>query len=119
MSPDYVRAPVLADLDPRLVRGAGPTVLAEVIADHDTPTGGGGCPTCGWTVGAVGQRACPSRSMARAIKARRPLPGWLLHLVDDVPGATAPSAPVPPQQRWAREDSLPGLFDAPERRAAR
>lgn len=110
-----MRAPTAADIDARLrAGGAGRIELDRVIADHDTPAGTR-CPHCGWPVGGRGQRACPSRAMARAVCDRRPLPGWLLHLVDDVPGARAPAAAVSPQQRWADEDALPGLFDAPAR----
>jgi hypothetical protein len=111
---EAARAPGVADLDPRLVAGAGRIALLTVIAEHDTPAGAR-CPACGWRVGARGQRACPSRAMARAICDRRPVPGWLLHLVDDVPGARAPAAPVALEQRWTDEDALPGLFDAPPR----
>jgi hypothetical protein len=113
-SGEAVRAPAVGDLDPRLVAGAGRIVLLTVIAEHDAPAGTR-CPGCGWRVGGRGQRACPSRAMARAICDRRPVPGWLLHLVDHVPGARAPAAPVAPAQRWATEDALPGLFDAPPR----
>lgn len=109
-----LRAPEVSDLDERLLAGAGSMQLAQVIVDHDAPTGAP-CPRCGWKVGGRGQRTCPSRALARAIKDRRPLPGWLLHLVDDVPGARAPSAPVPPEQRWAADDGQPGLFAAPPR----
>lgn len=108
-----MRAPTIADVDPRLLAGAGRMELGRVITDHDTPVGTY-CPRCGWPVGGV-QRACPSRALARAIRERRALPGWLLHLVDDIPGARAPAVPVDPQQSWAAEDALPGLFDAPLR----
>lgn len=115
---EELRAPAVADIDARLLAGAGPTVLMQVIADHDTAPDSW-CPRCRWWVGRPGHRSCPSRALARAIKARRPVPGWLLHLVDDVSGARAPIAPVPIGERWAAEDAMPGLFDAPPREIAK
>lgn len=108
-----MRAPTVADVDSRLLSGVGRIELGRVMAEHDAPAGSW-CPRCGWPVGGV-HRVCPSRGLARAIRDNRAVPGWLLHLVDDVPGARAPRAPVDPEQRWAAEDGLPGLFDAPPR----
>ncbi len=108
-----MRAPAVADLDPRLIAGATLPELLTVVTDHDAPTDGT-CPGCGWRTGR-GQRVCPSRALARAVRERRPVPAWLLHLVDAVPGAFAPT-PVDQAAERAAQDALPGLFDAPPRR---
>ncbi|MGD9525317.1 hypothetical protein [Pseudonocardia sp.] len=110
---DAMRAPTVADADPRLLAGCGRIELGRIMAEHDAPAGSW-CQRCRWPVGGV-HRVCPSRALARSIRDRRPVPGWLLQLVDEVPGARAPAVPVSPQQRWAVEDALPGLFDAPPR----
>lgn len=102
-----VRAPTVADLDPRLLTGAGRIELGAIIAQHDAPVGSC-CPQCRWPVGGLGQqRTCPSRALARAIRDRRPVPAWLVHLVDDIPGARTATPPVD----RAVEDARPGLFD--------
>lgn len=114
MSADDVamRVPTAADVDPRLLAGTGRIELTGVIADHDTRPGLR-CPRCEWPVGGA-QRVCPSRALARAIRDHRPVPAWLMHLVDQVPGARAP---LDPADARAVEDALPGLFDPPTRQA--
>ena len=104
-----MRAPVRADLDTRLTAGAGRIELGRIIADHDAQPGAR-CPRCGWPSGGRGQRACPSRMLDRAIRDRRAVPAWLVHLVDDVPGAFAPKLRVADEVLRAAEDELPGLF---------
>lgn len=108
------RAPQVGDLDPRLLEPAGRSVLAQVAADHDGPDGARQCPGCGWPLGG-GQRVCPSRALARSVRERRPVPAWLVHLAEDVPGAVAPRVVADPAERQAAEDALPGLFEAPQR----
>lgn len=108
------RAPQVGDLDPRLLEPAGRMVLVAVAAEHDAPEGTRRCPGCGWVVGG-GQRVCPSRALARSARERRPVPAWLVHLVDVVPGAVAPRLKPDSAELHAAEDSLPGLFAAPER----
>lgn len=108
-----MRAPTAAELDPRLLAGVPRPELLTVFVDHDAPTDGT-CPACGWSTGR-GQRVCPSRALARAVRDRLPVPAWLLHLVDVVPGALAPT-PVDVDAERAALDALPGLFDAPPRR---
>lgn len=110
-----MRAPTVADLDPRLTTGAPRLALLSVVTDHDAPTDGP-CPACGWLTGR-GQRVCPSRALARSVRERRPVPAWLLHLVDAVPGAVAPALVDKVAER-AELDALPGLFDAPPREIA-
>ncbi len=107
-----LRAPVVTDLDVRLTTGTTRPELLAVVTDHDAPTDGT-CPACGWQTGR-GQRVCPSRAMARAVRERRSVPAWLLHLVDVVPGAFAPT-PVDRDADRAALDALPGLSDAPSR----
>jgi hypothetical protein len=107
-----MRAPTVTDLDPRSAAGATRPELLAVVTDHDAPTDGR-CPACGWQTGR-GQRVCPSRALARTVRERRPVPAWLLHLVDAVPGAFAPT-PVDKAAERAELDGLPGLFDAPPR----
>lgn len=97
------RTPTPADLDARLIVGDR-AELVEVIAEHDVT--GGRCVRCGWT-----GRACPSRVLARAVREHRALPGWLVHLVDDVPGAVAPGPRLSDDERHAIEDAAPGLFE--------
>lgn len=108
-----MRAPTVGDLDLRLLAGAPRPELLAVVVDHDAPTAGT-CPACGWRTGR-GQKVCPSRALARAVRDRRPVPAWLLHLVDVVPGALA-STPVDVDAERAVLDAQPGLFDAPPRR---
>lgn len=103
-----LRAPAAADLDARLTATPARPVLLAVLADHAAPIDGR-CPTCGWQTGR-GQRTCPSRAVARAVLTRKPAPAWLLHLVDAVPGLTAPTVRDRAAERAAR-DELPGLFD--------
>lgn len=107
-----MRAPTVGDLDPRLLAGVPRSELLTVVVDHDAPPDGT-CPGCGWRTGRA-QRVCPSRALARAVRERRPVPAWLLHLVDAVPGALAPT-PVDVDAERAALDALPGLFDAPPR----
>jgi len=104
-----MRAPVRADVDARLLAGAGRIELGRVIADHDAPPGAR-CPRCGWPSGGRGQRACPSRMLARAVRDRRAVPAWLVHLVDDVPGAFASTVRVSDEVLRGAEDELDGLF---------
>lgn len=104
-----MRAPAVGDLDPRLTSGATRPELLAVVTDHDAPTDGI-CSSCGWRTGR-GQRVCPSRALARAVRERRPVPAWLLHLVEVVPGAFAPT-PVDRDAERTELDALPGLFDA-------
>lgn len=103
-----LRAPVAADLDARLSAPTRPALLA-LVADHDAPADGR-CPSCGWQTGR-GQRTCPSRAIARAVLSRKPAPAWLLHLVDTVPGLSAPAVRDRDAER-AAQDAAPGLFDA-------
>lgn len=110
MSTSTMRAPVAADLDPRLTAGATRLELLAVVTDHDAPTDGK-CPACGWQTGR-GQRVCPSRALARAVREHRPVSAWLLHLVDVVPGAVAPAARPSKDELRAAQDAAPGLFDA-------
>lgn len=107
-----MRAPTVCHLDLRLLAGVPRRELLAVVVDHDAPTDGA-CPACGWRPGR-GQRVCPSRALARAVRDRRPVPAWLLHLVDSVPGAFAP-VPVDVDAERAVLDAMPGLFDAPSR----
>lgn len=109
-----LRAPRPVDLDTRLTTSGTPrAALVAVINAHDAPMDGK-CPACGWQTGR-GQRACPSRAMARAVATRRPVPAWLLHLIDAVPGALAPSVRPDKDALRSAEDACPGLFDAPDR----
>ena len=97
------RTPTTADLDPRVIFGHR-NDLAPVIAEHDVTAGR--CIRCGWT-----GRACPSRVLARAVRERRAVPGWLAHLVEAVPGAIAPAPRLTDAERRAVEDETPGLFE--------
>lgn len=108
------RAPQVGDLDPRLLAPAGRLLLAEIAFEHEVPHGAARCRGCGWWVGG-GQRVCPSRALARCVKDKRAVPAWLVHLVDAVPGATAPRVAASAAERHATDDALPGLFEAPER----
>lgn len=101
------------DLDERLRSGrSGRTGWMQVLIDHDVP-GAGRCPSCGWAV--TSQRDCPSRVVAKALVDRAPLPTWLAHLVDQVPGARVRGEALSREQQRAVEDELPGLFTAPAR----
>lgn len=103
--------PTSADLDHRLIIGDR-AELIEVIGEHDVT--GGRCAWCGWT-----GRACPSRVLARAVRDRKAVPGWLVHLVDVVPGAIAPAPRLSDDERRAIEDQAPGLFEALPRQTNR
>lgn len=108
--------PELAELDRRLLDGVARGELLAVFFDHDAPTGGA-CPTCGWVTSRA-RPACPSRVLARAVREYKPAPGWLLHLVDAVPGAIRPSERLSLAEQRAAEDAAPGLFEPPVRRTA-
>lgn len=102
------------DLDERLRAGVGRTGLLQTLIDHDTP-GTGRCPRCGWAATTT-RRFCPSRTVAKALIERKPLPARLAHLTGDVPGALVTTTPEQSRgERRASEDELPGLFDAPAR----
>lgn len=106
------------EVDRRLLRAAGRTDLLQVLVDHDCPVVGR-CPTCQWAVTST-RRECPSRMVALCLLERRPLPGWLVHLVGRVPGArTRRDSEVDRHVEREREDALPGLFEAPARRPER
>ena len=112
-----VGAARLEDVDVRLLAGrCGRTGLMQVLIDHDAPTGR--CPRCGWAT--TGERRdCPSRVIAKALLERAPLPTWLVHLVDKVPGIAGPDGALSREAQRAAEDELPGLFEAPVRQAER
>ncbi len=100
------------DVDGRLRAGrCGRTGWMQVLIDHDTP-GLGRCPSCGW-VATTSRRDCPSRVIAKALLEHKPLPAWLAHLAEHVPGARVKSTPESREQLRAAEDALPGLFEAP------
>lgn len=103
--------PTAADLDPRVTFGHRNDLL-PVIVEHDVTDGR--CIRCGWT-----GRACPSRVLARAVRDRKAVPGWLVHLVDVVPGAIAPAPQLSDDERRAIEDQAPGLFEALPRQTGR
>ena len=100
-------------LDERLRTGAGRTGLLQVLIDHDT-TGVRRCPRCGWATTSL-RRNCPSRVIAQALLEHKPLPGWLDHLAEHVPGARTRPTASDADERRAAEDELPGLFAAPRR----
>lgn len=100
-------------LDERLRAGAGRTGLMQVLIDHDIP-GTGRCPRCSWAATSV-RRGCPSRVIARALLDGKPLPGWLDHLAEHVPGARTQPVAAGADERRAAEDEFPGLFAAPRR----
>ncbi len=107
------RVPQPDEVDVRLRDGRGRTGQLQVLIDHDNPTSGP-CPACGW-VPTTSRRDCPSRVIAKALLDRTPLPGWLAHLADDVPGARSRQAAASADDRRAAEDAPPGLFDPPVR----
>lgn len=97
------------DVDERLRVGrSGRTGWMQVLIDHDTP-GSGRCPSCGWATTSQ-RRDCPSRVVAKALLERTPLPTWLAHLVDVVPGARDRGGALSREQQRAAEDEMPGLF---------
>ncbi|WP_145981251.1 hypothetical protein [Pseudonocardia sp. HH130629-09] len=101
------------DLDERLRDGrCGRTGWMQVLIDHDTPSGR--CPGCGWAT-TSSRRDCPSRVIAKALLERAPLPAWLAHLVNDVPGARTKANAATREQQRAEMDETPGLFAAPAR----
>ena len=100
-------------LDERLRVGVGRTGLLQVLIDHDT-TGMRRCPRCGWATTSL-RRNCPSRTVAHALLEHKPLPGWLDHLAEHVPGARTRPTASDADERRAAEDDLPGLFPAPRR----
>ncbi|WP_130291509.1 hypothetical protein [Pseudonocardia sediminis] len=105
------------DLDERLRSGrCGRTGWMQVLIDHDTPVGR--CPSCGWATTSE-RRDCPSRVIAKCLLERAPLPAWLAHLADLVPGARLRSGPESRDQQRAALDDLPGLFAAPARQPER
>ncbi len=105
------------DLDERLRAGrCGRTGWMQVLIDHDTPAGR--CPSCGWATTSA-RRDCPSRVIAKSLLERAPLPAWLAHLADAVPGARVKSTPESREQQRATEDELRGLFAAPARQPER
>ena len=112
-----VEAARLEDVDVRLLAGrCGRTGLMQVLIDHDTPAGR--CPRCGWAA-TSGRRDCPSRVIARALLEQSPLPTWLVHLADKVPGARGRDGGLSRETQRAAEDDLPGLFEAPAREPER
>ena len=108
------------DVDERLRSGrSGRAGRLQVLIDHDNPAGvGGRCPACGWAA-TFSRRDCPSRTIAKALLDGKPLPSWLAHLADVVPGARVKSTPASREQQRAAEDDLPGLFTAPARQPER
>jgi hypothetical protein len=103
--------PRMSDLDVRLRDGIATTraELACIASEHDAPAGKP-CPMCGWRTDRT-HPACPSAVVARALRHRRALPGWLAHL--PVPGAIRSKETA--MQTVAELDALPGLFPAPVR----
>lgn len=102
------------DLDSRLLEGVGRTGLLQTLIDHDTP-GIGRCPRCGWAATTT-RRFCPTRQVAKALIEHKPLPAWLAHLTDAVPGALSEQSKAQSlEEQRAAEDELPGLFESPVR----
>lgn len=103
----------LADLDPRLAEVTGRTIRLRVLVDHSAQSAGR-CPTCRWAVSPT-RPACPSHVVALSLLENRPLPSWLAHLAEEVPGIRVRIKPPSDDERRAAEDSAAGLFPAPRR----
>ncbi|OLM28282.1 hypothetical protein Ae717Ps2_6621 [Pseudonocardia sp. Ae717_Ps2] len=105
--------PQAGDVDARLREPSGRTTQLQVLVDHDSP-GISQCPRCDWRATTT-RRDCPSRVIAKALLDRSPLPAWVAHLSDEIPGARRRETAQTRDARRQADDELPGLFDAPAR----
>ena len=110
-------APQSGDVDARLREPCGRTTQLQVLVDHDSPRISA-CPRCGWRA-TTSRRDCPSRVIAKALLERAPLPAWVVHLTDDIPGARRRETAQTRHDRRQAEDELPGLFETPARQPER
>lgn len=106
-----------SDLDGRLLTLSGRTDRLQVFIDHDAPVACR-CPECSWST-TPSRRDCPSRTVALCLLEARPLPSWLAHLTDQIPGTRTRDQRPTDEQRRTEEDATEGLFPAPRRATPR